>query len=60
MVGGAEGRRLFEECDYFKYFRPREAINRWKAIIRGNTVYFHVQFDIYLGMASGEQVHFLF
>ena len=60
MVGGAEGRRLFEGCDYFKYFRPREVINRRKAIIRGNAVYLHDQFDIYLGKASGAQVHFLF
>ena len=60
MAGGAERRPLFEGCDYFKHFRPREAINRWKAIIRGNTVYLHVQFDIYLGMASDVQVQFLF
>ena len=38
----------------------RETINRGKAIIGGNTVYLYVQFDIYLGMAYGAQVHFLF
>ena len=38
-ASGADRRRLFEGCDYFKYFRPREAINRRKAIIRGNAVF---------------------
>ena len=30
--------QLFEESDYFKYLRQREAINRGAAITRGNTV----------------------
>ena len=32
-------REIFEESDYFKYFSQSEAINRGRAIIRGNTVF---------------------
>ena len=49
VCGGGLGGRLFKsgDCNYFKYFSlkggggdySREAINRWAAIIRGNTVY---------------------
>ena len=50
-AGGGGGGRLFKrgDCNYFKYFCLRgggwggdysiEAINRWAAIIGGNTVY---------------------
>ena len=48
-AGGGGGGRLFKrgDCNYFKYFCLRggggdysiQAINRWAAIIGGNTVY---------------------